>query len=175
MRTTAVSGSPFFVFLTDDGSDTTLNEDYSAAPVDAYWDAPGNAHIHAISISMGEDSIAISTAIANTMIGTGSTANGLKFGIKNPSGTLVQDLSVTSIPANTVQVLMFGSSSRLLMGLSDAATQGNNEIIMSVEVNCIEKFGGVLSLPEGYRFVCTLESNYSGLAAFNISLSGVYV
>jgi hypothetical protein len=124
---------------------------------------------------MGEDSIGQSSAIVNTTVGNSGLSNGLKFAIKNPAGTIIQDITVTSIPVSTAQLMALGSSSTFLMSLFDGSTAGNNEIILAVEINFIEKFGGVLFIPKNHRIVCTLNNNFSVLSALQIGVSGVYV
>lgn len=173
--TTAVSRTPFVNFLTDDGSDASLAEDYSGAATDWYWQSPGDALIYNFSLSFGLGSITQSTALANTLIGVGSANNGFKFGIKNPSGTLILDISNGITLANTLQLMAFGSNSDLLYSGFNSSTAANNEVLLNVQVDCVAKFGGAIFLGRNHRFVCTVNNNFSGLDDVRAIVAGCYV
>lgn len=167
--------SPFFVFLTDDGTDYTLNENYASA-TDAYFEAKADALITAFCVSGGDTDVAQATAIANAWYGTTVLSNGLKFCIKDSSGRVTTDITVTQPLRTTSDLLLFATFPSVVMSLSNSSTSLNNELIIAAEVNCIERFGGCLYLPKGHRFVCTLQDNFSGMdGGFLIGVSGHYV
>lgn len=168
--------SPFFAYLTDDGTDRSLNEDYSAGAVDAYWQCPtgANAIISNISIALGDGDFAQAIAIATGFVSLSSLSNGLKFAIKNSGGTVIQDLTVSYPLTQTGDVLAFCTSSTAIFS-NASATTADNELLISANCHVPTKFGGYLFVPKGGRFVCTLQDNLSGLDLFSISISGHYV
>jgi hypothetical protein len=167
--------NPFYVYLTDDGTDYGLNEDYSAGAVDAYWQPASDACVLSLNISTGDTDYAQSIDTAVGFVGsTTPLTNGLKFAVKNPAGTVVTDLTVTFPIKTTAELFAFATDYGIIFS-SVSTTSSNNQILYSLEVDCPKKFGGAIYVPAGWRLVCTLQDNLSTASnIFNIGVSGYY-
>ena len=170
--TSGRSDSPFWAFLTDDGTDTSLNENYASA-TDAYWTAPADAIVTVMTIVVGESDPAQSATLNGTFVFTTALTNGLKFAIKNSAGTVVSDLSVTYPIKTTAGLLAFATSTEMTLQLP-SSTAANNELMIGCYVDFSKKFGRPLFVPRNHSIVCTLEDNLSSLDEFTIGVAGHY-
>lgn len=174
--TTATSGaqySPFFLRLTDNGTDYTLSENYASA-TDAYVEFSQNVLIYNLSIIGGDSTVAQTAQLGTSFFAQTALTNGLKFAVKDPSGNVVQDLTVSSPLISLADCLLFGNVPSIIVSLV-STTADNNEFLIGVDVNFADKFGAPLFVGKNHRFVCTLEDDFSGLDVFQMTVSGHYV
>lgn len=174
LATTGAKYSPFFLPLTDNGTDGSLNEDYSAGATDAYVQFAADAWITNVSFISGLSSFGQNNSYSNSFFGVSSLTNGLKFAIKNGSGTIIQDLTVSYPLTTTADCLLFGNVPSIIFAIP-STTADNNEALIGIDVNFKSKFGAPLFVGEGSRFVCTLQDNFAGITEFKMSVAGHYV
>jgi hypothetical protein len=165
--------------LTDDGTDRTLNEDYSGTATDAFVAFTRSAVITKLDIIIIDGDVA-QNALADPELFVGNNTaltNGLKFLVENSSGTL--KLNITNSPAITTMAdLMAFCTYYTITTQAASATTANNGITFIGEVDFSKKFGRAISVNLGDRFVCVLNDNFSTAAnyvRFEMFISGYYL
>lgn len=164
--------SLFHSYLTDDGTDSTLNENYASA-TDAYVAFTSPSVITSCIIELLDSDIAQNDVLSHELWVGGAAAltNGLKFAIKNSAGTVIHDISVT-IPIKALYQLDSISSFVDESGNTANATTGSNHHAYLAKLNFPNLYGKSLLVNNGDRFVCTLQDDFSGLAFFYMHLYG---
>lgn len=164
----------FRAFLTDNGTDYTLNEDYSSSnAVATYYTASEPVAVQSMTIQLCNGDIAQST-VKNYEVWCGDNAaltNGIKFRVVNSGGTVLLDIS------NTVGLKTEGEMLTLATNMYEnysaaSATTGNNTHYINYEVNFEQKFGKAIRLNTGDQFVAYLSDDLSGNVFFQIQLWG---
>jgi hypothetical protein len=164
--------------LTDDGSDRTLNENYSAA-TDAYVAFTRPAVIQRLEIVIIDGDVAQSAVQSGELFVGNNTAltNGLKFLVEDSAGTSKLDISNT-YPVTTYADLLSFCTSVVLVTDTASATTANNSITFEGTVEFDRLYGRAISVNLGDRFVCVLQDNFSTAAnyvRFEMFVSGFYL
>jgi hypothetical protein len=174
--TTGAQGTPFCQLLSHtSGTVVDFNTDLSASPTDCVMTHTADFVITYMAIIVCDSDVAQFTGFPGTnFVGNlGLLSNGLLFRVKDNSSNVVLSLNPNAI-TNQSRLLSF-STDAFVGHYTAQATAANNYSYIIAYVNFQQKFGGALTIPAGYSFVCTLQDNFSTLSAFNISVSGFYL
>lgn len=170
--TSAPTSILFHAYLTDDGTDNTLNENYAAA-TDCYYTAGHPVVVKSVVIEAVDGDIA-QNAINNHEGFVGATAaltNGYKFLVETSAGSTLLDITNTIPLISLYQIDAISTFVRETFAAGDATT-GNNHHCYTAEIDLEYLFGRAIRLNTGDRFVCVLQDNFTGLTFHRIHIFG---
>lgn len=175
--TPIVSGTPFFVGLSEDGGngDFLFNENY-AAPQDIYWTVRRNLYLKQLIVSVGRGAVALGANNLSTGWLRNSTlplTNGITFWLKDSSGNVIQAINDTGASLTYGEFQLLTTESALIPWLL-SGTSGTNEI---VTYNCIgfaANFGASLFCPMNSRIGFTLNDDFTTNALFKAYATGYF-
>lgn len=165
----------FRAYLTDDGSDRDLNENYAAA-TDCYFTMSRPGVIQRCTILIADSDVAQTIPQDGELFVGNTTAltNGFKFLVEDSAGTLKLDISNT-VGAKTVGELQALCTFNYNIYKADNATTTANSHVFVGVMDFEEMFGRAISLNFNDRFVCVLQDNLTSMAVVNMVVSGFYL
>ena len=165
----------FHSYLTDDGSDSTLNENYSSA-TDTYVAFTRPAVIETCTIELLDGDIAQNAVLSHEFfVGAGAAlTNGFKFLVENSAGTSLLDIT-NSVPLkNLAQMDAISEFVTESSNVSNATTTANHHAY-ACRMNFTKLFGRGIQVNTSDRFVCVMQDDLSGLAFVYIHIYGYYL
>ena len=160
-------GIPMQFFVTQAGNGTGdyhITGDYSAAPVDYYYEATSKYDIYNILISVSDDKSFNQLDYGGLSLGT--ITNGIKFFVRPPGGSDIPLLSGVGVIAN-YQWLTLSPNVFLT---TFAGLEQSLSIVFDIEAS----YGIPLTLVPGARIIARVNDNFTGLYDQTIGLRGLF-
>lgn len=172
----APASNLFHAYLTDDGSDYDLNENYSSSAGTAYWTAPNDCVVQSVVMEVLEGSIAQNTVESHELFFGANAAltNGIKFRVENSSSSVLLDITNT-LGIKTEADLIRTSCAFWEQYDASNGTAGNNTHYGVFWFNLQQMFGRAPTLLEGNKFIAYLNDDLSGLDRIRIHVYGYYL
>ena len=154
----------FFLTQTGDGTgDCKITGDYSASPVDYYYQAASKYDIHQILIAITDDKAFNQSDYGG--IPAGTVVNGIKFFVQPSGGPEIPLLSGKAFTAN-YEWLAVSSNVYLTTFAGLAQT-------MSIVFDVTSGYGIPLVLNAGDRIITRFNDDFSALTCQSIGLRGI--
>jgi len=161
--------------LTDDGSDTTLNENY-AASTEAYWTATTYpAVINSLNMYMYDGDVAQNLEVLDPVYEMGITwTNAIVCRTEDAAGT-TEFTAFSLSGAGTLGSLILKATDVSCDSSVTDASSTSNYGWFKLAFNWRKYFGFGLYIPAGGKFIVDLYNNYSVLDRFEMVVSGFYI
>ena len=161
-------------YLTDDGSDATLNENYAAA-TDAYYAATQPFVVESIVLDLVDSDVAQNAVLGGeSFVGGAALTNGIKLRIENSAGTLLVDIADTVAIKDLNQLSSISSVYNEKSSVASATTTANFHAV-SAKIVLADLFGKAIEVNNTDRIVAVLNDDFSGLARFQIHFFGYLI
>jgi hypothetical protein len=164
-------------YLTDDGSDSSLNENYASATDCYYTVATSPLVVTSICVSVEDTDIA--QAAYGTFCGAvAAVTNGFKFKFVDSAGGTTLDLTTATATGGSLKSKAdFKSVAKTFSEvlINTSATTAQNVHSWTAEFCLNSWLGAGVLLNVGDKLVCTLQDNYSGLTSMTITFKGYRV
>jgi hypothetical protein len=164
----------FSVYITDDGSDATLNENYSS--IGCYYVATRNLVIDTICLTLVDSTLPQNTLRNHESFFSNVVplTSGLRFRVLTADNTVLTDISHT-VPIKSGANLDGYCTAIVESFDASSATGANNYAMYSAKIDLDYLYGMGMYLSKSEKVILTLNDNLSGIDNFQVNLRGYYV
>lgn len=163
----------FHSYLTDDGSDSLLNEDYSSTATVCYVDFTQPSVVQTLIIELLDSDIAQNAVLSHELFVGANAAltNGILIQVRNSAATVILQV----IGGNAIKTLAeFDALSEYVDESSDVSngTTAANHHSYNCRINFYNLFGKGIMMNTNDRFAVVLNDDFSGLAKLRLHIAG---